>query len=109
MKIAKSFKQDVTVWAGGVRGFYGDITYPAPRTIKGRWEQRADLFIDNTGKQVVSAAVVYVGEAIAQGAYVMLGESNAVNPKAIAAAYLVRGVSRTPSINGKGELIKLWL
>lgn len=110
MKISKTFRQKVTIWAGETsRDFYGNITHPAPRVVDGRWEQRNDLFIDNAGKQVVSAAVVYIGEPITQGAYVLLGESTSASPQSLANAFLVRAVSRTPSIDGRGELIKLWL
>ena len=108
--VSRAYRQTVTVWTGeGELDLYGRVTRPPPRQIKGRWEQRGDLFIDDSGKQVVSAAVVYVKEPFATGDYVLLGTSAATDPSALGDAFIVRAVSRTPSVDGRQEVIKLWL
>ena len=106
----KAYRQTITVWTGeGELDLYGQVTRPPPKQIKGRWEQRGELFIDDEGKQVVSAAVVYVKEVYAVGDYVLLGTSSAADPSALGEAFIIRSVSRTPSLDGRSEIIKLWL
>ena len=109
MKI-NAYRQTITVWvSGGARDRFGRVSASPPREIKGRWEQRSDLFLDTEGNQVVSAAVVYVKEPFATGDYVRLGSSEATDPKAVSDAFIIRAVSRTPSLSGREEIIKLWL
>ena len=109
MKI-NAYRQTITVWvSGGARDRFGRVSAMPPREIKGRWEQRGDLFIDAEGNQVVSAAVVYVKEPFATGDYVFLGSSAETDPKMIGSAFIIRAVSRTPSLSGREEIIKLWL
>ena len=72
----RHLREDVTHWpVTGSNGF-GGFNFGAPVLLKGRWEEKAELFMDPNGEEVASTAIVYlsadtdVGDYICHGDYV---------------------------------------
>lgn len=97
--ITRNLRQIVTYWSPGVPDGFGGITFGAPIQIKGRWEDRTDLFIDPQGKEVRSAARVYVVQDVALRGYLFLGTSTAADPTVESVGALeIRDFRRTPNL-----------
>ena len=87
----------------GQSGF-GDPLFGAPVSVKVRWQDKADLFRDAQGREVVSSAVVYVSQDVEVSGRIGLGTlTDPANAKEIRQ----RGTS--PSRTASMELVKLWL
>jgi hypothetical protein len=97
MSVTRNLKQDVTIWASAP-GDYGSETYGAPSVVKGRWEERAENFIDPHGQQQVSRAVVFLAADVGPGDYIYLGTSVSADPTLEAGAYKVRQFSKIPDL-----------
>ncbi len=72
----RHMRQDVTYWpVTGTDGF-GGFLYGTPVLLKGRWEDKAELYRNAANEEVVSSSVVYlsvdvdVGDILAEGDHV---------------------------------------
>lgn len=94
-------KQDATKWTAASDGF-GGWTFTAPKALKVRWEEKAVLFRDQSGEEVISSARVFLGEDVAVNDWLFLGISTAANPTVIPAssgvAYQVRQFEKLPNL-----------
>lgn len=102
-------RQTATYWPKGVRNGFGQIDYPASKTIKVRWEDKQKLFIDNSGEEALSRAVVYAGIEIDDEGYLYLGESTEADPTNEQKAFKVKSVSVTPNLRNTKQEVKVWL
>ncbi|MAK86389.1 MAG: hypothetical protein CMK96_05510 [Pseudomonas sp.] len=87
----------------GQNGF-GDPAFGAPVSVMCRWEDRAVLFRDQQGREVMSDAIVYVSQDVAVAGRIGLG---VLDDPAEAREIRQRGIS--PSLDGDEELVKAWL
>ena len=100
--VTKNLRAKVTYWTPGARDLFGAITF-TKQTIKGRWENRADQFIDRTGQEVVSRAVVYLDTDVSLDGYLFEGSSTAADPTAADVdAHQVRGIRKIPDLKITG-------
>jgi len=101
--LTKNHNQTIVYWASpSVSDKWGNRTFTAPVELSGRWEDRQDLFIDPSGRERVSRAVVFLGQDVDVGGYLYLGTllsiSSAVNPKSVTNAYEIRAFSKIPNL-----------
>lgn len=101
------FKQDITWWAVTPDG-YGGFTFGAPSVVKGRWEEKTELFIDNAGVERRSRAIVYLAVQVSPEDYLYLGSSAATNPTTLA-AWQVKRSDKTPDLRSATNLNKAYL
>lgn len=114
-------KQTAVYWGGPVNDGYGGRTFddavelsPADRNGV-RWEQREELFIDASGEERRSQAVVYVAQDVETGGYLYLGEladldsEELSDPLALDDAYEVRSFKKVPNMAGDKWMRKAWL
>jgi len=101
--------QKATYWAPGAVSGFGGRTFSAPVTIRVRWEDRAELFIDADGNEVRSRSIVYSDISVKQGGYLFLGESTATDPTTVNNAYEIRDVTSTPNLYASTFLYKIVL
>lgn len=106
----KHMHQVATYWAPlGPDGF-GGVLLDAPVTIACRWQEKAVLFRDSDGREVMSTAVIYPAVIVLERGYVALG--NHVyddDPKILENAYEIRSVQQSPSLNAQQTLYKAML
>lgn len=101
--------QTITYWSPDGIDAFGGRTFGAPLEIKGRWQDKADLFRDSDGREVVSSAVVYVDQDVELRGYLYLGSSSASNPQTVDGAREIRNIGRSPDLGATQTLHKVWL
>ena len=93
----RNLKTDITYWASTPDGF-GGFTFGTPVALKGRWEQRTELFRNATGEEEVSEAIVFVSSDVAINGYLFEGTSIAADPTLLADAKLIKQFVRIPDL-----------
>jgi hypothetical protein len=106
--------QTAVHWAVAGADGYGGRTFADPVEIAVRWQDEQKLFTNAAGREVVSAAVVYMIETLATGAYLMLGTlddlaSDDEGPLTHATAYEIGSMSSSPSMDATITLRKAYL
>lgn len=94
----RNLTQKITRWTSSRT--FGGITFGTPENIKGRWEDRREIFIGNTGKENVSKSIVAVDRAIAVGDYLFLGESTQTDPTTLSLAFEVKACKEMFDLRG---------
>ena len=85
-----NLKESITYWdATGVDNF-GDPTFATPATVKAKWEERTELFINAEGQEERSRSVIYVDTLLISGGYLFRGISVVADPRAVDDAYLIK-------------------
>lgn len=105
----RGLNDDVTYWAPGTPDGYGGYAYAAPVKLKGRWEDRQDLFLDDRGEERKAEGVVYVDRDVETEGYLFLGKSSATDPTTVAGAREVRQYRKLRSLTGRTTVRKAWL
>ncbi len=94
-------RQDATKWTATPDGF-GGWSFTTPVALKVRWEEKAVLFRDQSGEEVISSAKVFLDVDVKVNDWLFLGVSTDADPTTIAAsvgtAYQVRMFEKLPSL-----------
>ncbi len=99
---ARNRKQDATLWVlTGSTGVYAEPAYAAAVTIKVRWEERDELFLNSAGEKEVAHDVIYLGTDVKGGDFLALGTFTAATP--IDAAKVVKDFRKTPDLRVSGH------
>ncbi len=86
----ENLNESITYWdATGVDNF-GDPTFASPISIKAKWEERTELFINAEGQEERSRSVIYVDSALISGGYLFRGISVVADPRSVDDAYLIK-------------------
>jgi hypothetical protein len=101
---SRNMTQVATYFPPAGRNGFGDLSFGAAVSLNVRWQDKADLFRDTQGREVVSSAIVYLPQAIAVGGRLGLGTLTDPND-----AREIRNVGESPSLDGKVTLVKAWL
>lgn len=108
-------RQDAVYWGNPQDNGYGGKTFNAPVQIKVRWSVKQVLFADASGQQVLSDAVVHVGEDLDIDGYLYLGtlddlsSEEGVNPLVLAGAFAIKAKSEVPNLQATDFVRKVWL
>ncbi len=85
-----NLKESITYWdATGVDNF-GDPTFASPITVKAKWEERTEIFINAEGQEERSRSVIYVDSNLITGGYIFRGISTVADPRTVDDAYLIK-------------------
>lgn len=95
--LTKYHNQTATLWVEDGLDSLGDFTYSAPTTITVRWEDKNERFIDNTGEEARSRAVIFLGQDVSPGDYLFLGTSIDSDPVIVDNAFKVKAFMKIPS------------
>lgn len=96
----KHLTETLTRWVRGTPDGFGGFSSWTKSNIKGRWEQRTELFVDPAGNQVMSRAVVYVDTDVSLGDYLFQGNSTGSDPANVSDAYEVRDFKKVSTLGG---------
>jgi len=110
-------QQGATYWGAKTPDGYGGGTWPTPvfldpDTDTGvRWEEKGELFLDKTGAQVLSNAVVYPGTDLALGGYLGEGDQTASSDPTVngVTAYEIRRIEKIPDRKAAKFLRRVFL
>lgn len=69
----RNLNETATVWKIVPDGM-GGHTFLTPYTIKCRWEDRSELFLNEKGREEVSNAIVYTDTVLDVGDYIAFGD-----------------------------------
>ena len=106
----RHLRQDVTQWPVTGSDGYGGFTYGAPVLLKGRWEDKAVLFLTLENEEVVSNAIVYLSVDIAVGDYFGLGDLTATNdPTSLPATYRSRQYHKSTDLRALQSIRRIFL
>lgn len=103
-------------WGNPSPSGWGGAEFDDPVELSVRWEDRREMFIDMSGNEVASSAVVFLGQDVEIGGYLYLGELSDLDSTVIAPAgvttgrvYEIRGFAKSPTVSGKKYVRKAWL
>lgn len=105
----RNMNQTATYWAVASRNSFNEPTFAAPVQIRCRWENKNVLFKDPSGRERVSAAIVYPEMPLALEGYLFLGTSASTTPRALSGAEEILQVGTSPNIAGGLVLNKVFL
>jgi hypothetical protein len=113
--LTNALTQTAVYWGSPTPDGQGGKTFDDPVELDCRWEDREELFIDASGQEKRSHAVVYLGSDVANGGFLYLGDlddlssDDEADPQAVDGAREVRAFQKVPSIDGRRNTRKAWL
>ena len=100
--LTNNLKQTITLWKqSSVKDAFGNLTYQAPKIIKGRWEEGSDLKFDIEGRDAIAKVVVFLKEDVSLGDFLSLGAETTSSPEGVSGASEVRHFRKTPELRGR--------
>ena len=91
--------QDITHWPTLTKDGLGGFTFAAPVLLKGRWEDKQELFRDKNGEEVLSEAWVYLETDIVIGDYIAENDQTGTpDPTTLQDAHQVRQFIKIPDL-----------
>ncbi len=115
MDITKYLTDTAVLWAKSGKTAYNELTFTAGAEISVRWEDRQEIFISSTGKELISDAIVFVDQDITPDSFLYLGElddlsaEEKANPKLEQNAYAVRRFEKIKNVGGRIVLRRVHL
>lgn len=108
--ISRMLKEDVTRWPNTGSNGYGGFTFGTPIILKGRWEDKAELFRTLENEEEVSSAIVFLESDIVVGDYFARGDETATSdPTTLSTAFRSRNYHRTTDLRNLNALRKVFL
>lgn len=101
---SRNMSQDATYFPPAGQNGFGDLSFGAAVPVKCRWQDKADLFRDQQGREVMSSAVVYVAQGVTVGGRLGLGVVVSADD-----ALEIRNVGGSPDLRNGNTLVKAWL
>jgi len=92
------YNNKATYWKAGPVDPYGNPTWDGPNKVWVRWEDRVESFIDDTGTESRSRAIIYPQIVVSNGDRFIKGWSDSSTPPDN--AYDVRTFNETPNLRG---------
>jgi len=113
VKTLRKMIHDAVCWGSPTPDGFGRHTFGTPTNNKVRWQDTQELFIDDTGSEVLSVAVVFLTCDIDLGAYLWKGTTSSsayvADPQQLSGAYPVRRKERIWNIKGTQYITKVYL
>lgn len=114
MDLGRLLVQTATYWppASGGANLFGAQPFGAPVAMDCRWEQKAELFMDKNGKEVVSRAKVFFAAPNQPelGGYLFEGDATGeADPRTVVGAYEIRSVGRIPDLRNLQALVTVYI
>lgn len=106
----RNLEQTATYWPPGANDGFGNVGFGTPVTVYVRRQDKAELFRDAEANEVVSNAIVYIDQDVANKGYLALGDhTGTASPIGLDGAYEIRAVGETPNLRNSEVLYKAWL
>lgn len=98
--ITRAYTQIATYWGSPTSDGLGGNTYAVPVTLKVRWEEREEEFIDRNGETKVSNAIVWTSVDVDTLGFLYLGASTEADPTLVTDAFRILQFRKIPSLRG---------
>lgn len=99
-QVLRELRQTITRWPYEGSNGFGGFSFGAPVTMRGRWEDRTELFTTPQGREVVSRAVIYLEKDVEVGDYVAQGDHSSELDPIAAGGYQVERFDRITDLRG---------
>lgn len=110
MGFQRNMYQEVTHWPVAGSDGYGGFNFGTVALLEARWEDRAELFINENLEEVRSRAVAYLDTSVNEGDYLALGDlTTTSDPTSISGTHRVRGVTSVTDLRALQTLHKVYL
>ena len=111
MGLAANMRQDVTYWPVTGSDGFGGFTFGSPVLLKGRWEEKQELFMTSTNEEVLSQDIVYLLSDVDIGDFLALGDFvlSTPDPTNLKDAKRVRQRNRSTDLRSLVALRKVYL
>ena len=86
----ENLREPVTYWAPSGVDNFGDSSFATPTTVKAKWEDRTEIFIDAEGREQRSKSVIYVDTDLLNGGYLFRGPSSTADPLSVTGAFMIK-------------------
>lgn len=86
----ENLRETVTYWAPSGVDNTGDPSFASPVSVKAKWEERTELFIDDAGRETRSKSVVFVDTDLVKGGYLFRGTSTSTTPLTVDNAFMIK-------------------
>jgi len=113
--LSGQLNQTAVFWANPVNDGYGGRSFDDAVEVSVRWEDRQEIFVDVSGREVRSRSVVYVSTDMSSGEYLYLGtltdlsSAEEGDPLSVSNAYAIRAFQKVPNLAGDVFVRKVWL
>ncbi len=113
--LTASLTQTATYWGSPTPLGFGDRSYDTPIEVNVRWEERQEIFVDATGREQKSKAVVYVDQDVDLQGLLFLGGLDDLTsaeegaPTSVESVHEIRGYKNVPRLDGQEFERKAWL
>jgi len=112
--VTRNLNQVAVYWGNPTNDGFGGFTFDDPVEIAVRWTEANELFIDSTGAQVVSSAIVYHGTDLSNEGFLVLGTLAGLSPEEkanplLANASQIRGINKVPDRTAQLFIRKVFL
>lgn len=106
----RNMRQDVTHWPVTGSDGFGGFLFGNAVLLKGRWEEKQELFLSDAGEEETSKAIVYLNADVTAGDYLALGDETASsNPGTLPTGERIRAYGKVTSLRNVQSLRKVWL
>lgn len=110
MDPTRNMNEDVTHWSVTGTDGYGGFTFGTPIKLSGRWEEKAELFLDINNEEVISSAIVFVSADVSIGDYLGQGDLTATSdPTTLSGPHRIRQNSKISDLRNLSVLRKAFL
>lgn len=111
LKYLNKLIHTATVWKNPVSDNYGGFTYDSPVLIACRWEAKTELFIDNTGREAVSKAVIFLdlADSIEEGDMIAFGDLKTFTNPYGTVAKIIKSINSTPNLKGTQTAVTAYI
>lgn len=72
--------EDLTLWRMTGQDVYNKTTFASPVLIEARYQEKDEVIVDSTGRDVVSSTQIFTETELKVGDYVVLGISADLTP-----------------------------
>ena len=109
--------QTAVYWGTPVNDGYGGYTFDDPVEILVRWEDKNVLFKDNTGRELISKAQVFIHSdyTVEEEGWLYLGDlddsglDSASTPDEVDGAFQIKRINKIPPIGKTENIISVYL
>lgn len=94
----RNLRETFTLWSYVSLAPNGRNVYAGPTSIRGRWEDREERYLDEKGEEQVSRSTVFVAIDMPVGSRLLRGSSSEADPEPIEGTYVVRHFVSIPTL-----------
>lgn len=109
--LTENLTQTIVYWGNPTPDGYGGFTFDTAVELSARWEERSELFINESGQEARSSAVVFLADDVELGGFLFLGELSDLDSawSVPDEAKQIRGFRKVPNIEANLFERKAWL